>query len=123
MSILIPDMEMPKNCLACPLVSGFMLWVEGRTPPTIDTRLCRIRREMKYIPGEEKPDWCPLIELPPHGRLIDADQLLSIWEKDRQSIHEHGVEYCEESYDDVIDSFAWDVKNIRTIIEAEDTDA
>jgi hypothetical protein len=27
-----------------------------------------------YAPyGEGRPDWCPLIKIPPHGRLIDAD--------------------------------------------------
>lgn len=24
----------------------------------------------------ERPSWCPLIEIPPHGRLIDADALV-----------------------------------------------
>lgn len=30
--------------------------------------------------GAPIPDWCPLIEIPtPHGRLIDADELVRIW--------------------------------------------
>ena len=29
-----------------------------------------------YAPyGEGRPDWCPLIEIPPHGRLGDLDAL------------------------------------------------
>ena len=54
MSILIHDMEMPKNCIEC----------HAR---------CRL-----YLNGRKfrHPD-CPLIELPPHGRLIDADELLN----------------------------------------------
>jgi hypothetical protein len=29
-----------------------------------------------YAPyGEGRPDWCPLIEIPPHGRLGDLDEL------------------------------------------------
>lgn len=24
----------------------------------------------------ERPDWCPLVELPPHERLVDADKLM-----------------------------------------------
>lgn len=48
MSILIRGMKMPKNCGEC--------FVGNRT-------ICA--------------DNCPLIELPPHGRLIDADKLKS----------------------------------------------
>lgn len=49
MSILIRGMEMPKNCGTC------FLRVGG----------CKQRM---YI--EHRPKGCPLIELPPHGRLI-----------------------------------------------------
>jgi hypothetical protein len=35
-----------------------------------------------YAPYEGyRPDWCPLIELPPHGRMIDADKLKEVLEK------------------------------------------
>ena len=47
MSILIKGMEMPKNCSECPLV--VCLSVESD---------------------------CPLVPVPPHGRLIDADALM-----------------------------------------------
>lgn len=56
MSILIKGMEMPERCGAC------FLRVGG----------CKQRI---YI--EHRPKGCPLIELPPHGRLIDADKLKS----------------------------------------------
>ena len=32
-------------------------------------------KDMIYDISDGRPDWCPLIELPPHGRLIDADAL------------------------------------------------
>ena len=53
---------------------------------------------------------CPLVEIPPHGRLIDADAL-------------------EEEACDVVDDNGWDaefgyshdqIKNAPTIIEAEE---
>jgi hypothetical protein len=30
---------------------------------------------VEFDPGEERLPDCPLIEVPPHGRLIDADRL------------------------------------------------
>ena len=66
MSILIRGMEMPKNCKTCPF-SDHEAW-------------CLIPgdwRERYYCPDDERSEYCPLIELPPHGRLIDADKLAS----------------------------------------------
>ena len=107
MSVIIKGMVMPENCWDCPLCDS--KWCYAKAMP-LENGLTTAGRQ----------EGCPLIELPPHGRLIDADQLLSIWEGDRKSIHEAGIEYCEESYDSVIDSFAWDVKKIKTFVEAEE---
>ena len=71
MSVLIKGMEMPKNCDVCPLIAE-----------TDDFHVCYINEQ--FIPWEwidehsaeqrhPKPSWCPLVEIPPHGRLIDAD--------------------------------------------------
>ena len=60
MSILIPGMKLPTNCVNCPCGND-------------ESRFCRAANN--YIPMLGKPAWCPLIELPPHGRLIDADAL------------------------------------------------
>ena len=60
MSILIKGMKMPRNCFVCPLsvVVGERL-------------VCEVTRDEVL---RWKIDFnCPLIELPPHGRLIDAD--------------------------------------------------
>ena len=50
MSILIQDMEMPKQCGTCFLRVGD----------------CKQRMYM-----EQRPKGCPLVELPPHGDLVD----------------------------------------------------
>lgn len=60
MSILIKGMEMPTNCSQYPCSDD-------------DSRYCRAAN--KYIPMLGRPSWCPLVEVPPHGRLIDADAL------------------------------------------------
>ena len=69
MSILIQGMEMPKNCKECPF-SDHEAW-------------CLLPgdwRERYYCPDDERSDDCPLVDIPtPHGRLIDADELVRIW--------------------------------------------
>lgn len=65
MSVLIKGMEMPKDCNKCPMT------VEG---------YCRI---IGYPNGDAinkryKPLWCPLVEVPKHRRLIDADELTEL---------------------------------------------
>ena len=62
MSILIKGMEMPKNCKEC------ALYIEGAC-------YAKGYRDYRSIMDTAKPDDCPLVELPPHGRLIDKDKL------------------------------------------------
>ena len=65
MSILIRGREFPENCFECPCV-------------ILDDRVCQVSMMFEDISHytNERPDWCPLVEVPtPHGRLIDADAL------------------------------------------------
>ena len=71
MSVYIPGMKMPKNCGSCELVKSF----------TIDSELilyCPINGEA-YC---KERKGCPLIPVPVHGRLVDADALLKKMEDD-----------------------------------------
>ena len=61
MSILIKGMEMPTSCWDCPCING-------------ENGYCQLRKE--YVYGEI-PRSCPLVPVPPHGRLIDADALIA----------------------------------------------
>lgn len=68
MSVLVKGMEMPERCEDC-------RWINHDNTPN-GAAGC----ELKYLillrkQGEDRPSWCPLIEIPPHGRLIDADAL------------------------------------------------
>lgn len=73
MSILIKGMGMPKNCLYCPMSHWNKLdEITG----------CEIVIGKKYVDKsdtgfwqEDRPKWCPLVEIPKHGRLIDADTI------------------------------------------------
>ena len=55
--------EMPKACVFCELYDGEMYWCRGA------------KKEIPYSSEDERSDNCPLVEIPPHGRLIDADAL------------------------------------------------
>lgn len=60
MSVLIVGIEKPINCRLCFASDD-------------ESRFCRAAKE--YIPMLGKPKFCPLIELPDHGDLIDRDAL------------------------------------------------
>ena len=60
MSVLIKGMEMPENCRECRF--GY------------DGKCFAEQPFHRFFVGDTHK--CPLIELPPHGRLIDADALL-----------------------------------------------
>ena len=64
MSILIKGMPMPKNCGEC----GMAAWDS-------DDGCYRCPFSEAIILSIGRHTDCPLIELPPHGRLIDADAL------------------------------------------------
>ena len=62
MGIYIRGMEMPSNCCQCP----------------VNMEVCK--RGYKYLIAhpelyDKRADDCPLVPVPPHGRLIDADAL------------------------------------------------
>lgn len=59
MMIAIKDMEMPKDCIACPMQE-----YESNIGRTRCTATCRILSEYHIpIPSDVKPDFCPLIEI------------------------------------------------------------
>ena len=55
MSVIVKNMEMPKTCNDCGLRDSFDCWI---TDSYIEARFSK------------RNDDCPLVELPPHGRLI-----------------------------------------------------
>lgn len=67
MSVLIRGMEMPI-CRTCPVCDEKLFG-----------NYCRITEEIVSF-GFEKGEKCPLISVPPHGRLIDADALDKLFE-------------------------------------------
>ncbi len=59
MSVLIKGMEMPTSCSRCFCMASCKLWKNIMAPEFYRHRNC------------------PLVSVPPHGRLIDADSLIA----------------------------------------------
>ena len=97
--ILIKGMEMPKNCRTCPML------FDGH-----NYRWCNITGESLGIEETDngRDEHCPLIELPPHGRLIAEKTITEIRYHDADGYHiVNGEQLCELEID------------APTVIEAE----
>lgn len=68
--VLIRNMKMPKNCGCCDLC---VLSNDKQT--FFCTR--QLGKRFCWSLVEKRQEDCPLFELPPHGRLVDADKLLA----------------------------------------------
>ena len=66
MSALIKGMEMPKGCAFCK--------IPMRNGKKMNCPLVRCEWDLRDpMSADHRLDGCPLVELPPHGRLIDAE--------------------------------------------------
>lgn len=80
MDILIRGVEMPKSCDHCWALDDY-----GDYPR------CRITEEQRgynFHVREKRMDSCPLVPVPPHGRLADVDKLRELyeeWENDKEA--------------------------------------
>ncbi len=103
MSVLIKGMEMPNRCLDCPLMISR------------DNDECIVQSE---VANEIAKTWedlkanCPLVEIPPHGRMVDADVLMTeVMDRDLDHLQ-------RDDWKEVIQI----VEDAPTIIEAEGRD-
>lgn len=72
MGVYIIGMEMPESC-PCELVGvGYDLYCSFTSGiPS------RMREYVECCEKETRPDWCPLVHVPPHGRLIiEGDEII-----------------------------------------------
>ena len=102
MSIIIKGMEMPKSCEECVFRIGRFCtrmsgWHDNIEP---------------FVENQTKSPLCPLIELPPHGDLIDRDALMKkAYDSGQYANAEVGF------HQRVVD--VEDIEDAPTIIEAE----
>ena len=103
MSILIKRAKPPKNCWECIRDDMCVAIAEmGGACPFTERIIVRDRFDAH---SGIHPD-CPLVEIPPHGRLIDADEIL----KYQDMVADCSVEMFV-SVDDISDA--------PTVIESE----
>lgn len=70
MSILIKGAKMPTGCGACDYVQYDVLYADNWYCPLTDKSVNKYMGDNNDIPPS-----CPLVEIPPHGRLIDASEM------------------------------------------------
>jgi len=105
MGVYIKGFPLPNNCGACPL------------------RLAWCRERIYMV---TRPERCPLVPVPPHGRLIDADALMNEFEKAQRTMQQHGQEYsCSFLSSSQELSTEWYcvedmLENAPTVLEAEE---
>lgn len=107
MTILIKSMEMPSCCDDCWALDEY-----GDYP------VCQITEEQRgynFRTREKRMDKCPLVPVPtPHGRLIDADALMELYEPAPEDVNEW------EHYTTTISVIRQNIKDAPTVIEAEE---
>lgn len=109
MGVYIKGMEMPTCCDECAALDEY-----GDYP------VCRITQEQRgytFRTREKRMDKCPLVEVPPHGRLIDADALYAAMKKEHDRIFK---DYGDDAFARCLTTYAMSMAlSAPTIIEAE----
>ena len=112
--IYIPGVEMPTTCAKCPLGHinakryAIECFAEYHTTP-IDYDIAR----------HSTNPFCPLIPVPDHGRLMDADDMILNWRNEINTLNERGVVYADGYWDEIIERFIQDAVTATTIIPAD----
>ena len=100
MSVLIKGTEKPDHCLLCFAFRNGICAVE--------------KKEVVLSKGVQ--EWCPLVEIPPHGDLIDRDKL-------KNDIPETDADCFENCRDCTLlyQEDVWDIiDDVPTVIESEE---
>ena len=102
MSILIKGAKVPRHC-------GYCFFN--------DFNICQIEHftVADAVYHEERHERCPLVEIPPHGRLIDADYMK------RHLMFSQGINDCGALYAPY-DEIKKEIDRMPTVIESEEQD-
>ena len=120
MSVIVKGMEMPKSCFGCHLfkLDDRDLWCIANHYAGCCRVLSKYIDENKFV-NERHPD-CPLIEVPPHGRLGDLDALYGEISNGNKAYN--GIEGYDGKYPNIgnVDDCLDAIKYADTVIEAEE---
>lgn len=81
--------------------------IKGMDMPTEGTVIAIYKLNGKFYASVHGTELCPLVSVPPHGRLIDADELIA-------DVRKHSESYFADDF-----AHEW-VDKAPTIIEAEE---
>ena len=110
MSVLIKGMEIPESCWDnCPFER------ENIKHEVV----CSLTRKGYNWGLTERPSDCPLVEVPPHGDLIDRDALKEKWLAAENRMGADKVLHLPLK-DYISDGCVYDLEQMPTIIEAEE---
>ena len=108
MGVYIKGMEMPTNCLGCRFLE--------LSPEHGD--FCVLTKQVHFR-FKNRPNDCPLVPVPDHGRLIDADALKTMWDDEIARLLEKGIEYLDYHVSTLFSDFKNDADKMPTIIPAD----
>lgn len=108
--VYIKGMEMPKACVFCELYESNAFWCSAS------------RKEIDCDNYESVASFCPLIPVPEHGRLIDADALGIAEHEERFVKRAERGDWMDEYIVGIVDGLheaGRRIINAPTIIEAD----
>ena len=107
MSVILKGMEMPYGCADCDFCGGIIV-PDGIYYCDCPSEASHGKNISDAINNDTRADFCPLIELPSHGRLIAEKTIMEIRYHDADGYHiVNGEQLCELEID------------ADTVIEAE----
>lgn len=109
-SILIKGMKKPENCFHCPMGYKYGDVDDPKLMCTITATVIPLGKSLDIMKN------CPLVEIPPHGELIDKDKLINRCKQFKDMQFEHG-ETWEAGIDTCINIIEF---HVPTVIESED---
>ena len=109
MSIYIKGTRAPGDCRECQFINYSS--ISGRTWCGVTGDILAV--DFRSIPFEGISENCPIEEIPPHGRLIDADAL-------KEAVFRHLSIKGEENLLPAEKSVFGNIIKAKTIIRAED---
>ena len=122
MSVLIKGMNIPYGCANCDFVGSPVYDSKGRAICSCDVPVDGIsgKNVTEQVinmyeggGGDYFPDWCPLVDLGKHGRLVEFIDVVKTLDEDS------GTE--EVCFGDIMRAY-YEMRNAPSIVEAEDSE-
>ncbi len=102
MSVLIKGMEMPTSCLSCDFMmncdncEGYECYctVLNRSIGYLPSSSDFLRDGVSLVHSDDRLEDCPIVPVPAHGRLIDADALAQQYVTAQEQREKDKIDYC-----------------------------